>query len=151
MTQRNTRPIESSPKLREYSQTGRRNVRSRHSWPMTETSSYRSSLMFCCAVDGHCLNGTELNDICPMWMSASDICIDIQIVPIHDPTRPTIAAPLKNGDAFQLCADPCPRNWPKVISSRRTGTPMNIIRVKYGTRKATPCRSSSRGNRTMLA
>lgn len=104
MTHRNTRPIDSSPKLTEYSHTGRRKVFSRHAWPTIATGSYPS--LFCSTLDGHWLNGTELNDICPMYSRARDMCIVTQIVPSHEPMRPTIAAPFQNGDAFQLCADP---------------------------------------------
>lgn len=62
-----------------------------------------------------------------------------------------INLPRKIGDARHEWADPWPKNWPNAISNSIIGMPTKRNSNKYGSKNATPCRSSSRGKRTTFA
>lgn len=59
--------------------------------------------------------------------------------------------PRKIGEARHAWAAPWPKNCPNAISSNMIGIPINRNSNKYGSRKMTPYRSSSRGKRTTFA
>lgn len=77
-----------------------------------------------------------------IFLSAS-VCEFIAIMIIN--------LPRKIGDARHEWADPWPKNWPNAISNSIIGMPTNRNNIKYGSKNATPCRSSSRGKRTTFA